>query len=270
MMIRPSSILDHYGKINAAYLHAFGKSGTEQLLRELNPKEDERILEIGFGTGATLVTLKSRFPRVHLSGLETSPLMLEKTKSRLRFCGLGSDIDIRLMDNPDYTGFADHSVDNIYLESVLAIQEDETLEHLIAEIHRLLKPGGRLVFNETVWLPEITDKEISTINEMCKREFGIIQSSGKYKTAADWKTMLEVHGFEVLHYKRIDPGATAGQEKGRRFPEFLSRIFTIIGKIGGKLNKQLRTEDIRYKNIMKNLYEDKQYMEGTIFTARLR
>jgi ubiquinone/menaquinone biosynthesis C-methylase UbiE len=262
-----TSILDYYGTLNAAYLHAFGEAATEQLVQELALTGEENVLEIGFGTGATLVKIKSRFPAVALCGVEYSPAMLAKATSRLRFCGLADQVELGLTTVGNRINYSDNTFDRIYCESVLAIQEDDTIKELIAEIHRLLKPNGMAAFNETIWLPEIQSAEIELINNICKREFGIIQSTGRYKTEHDWLRMLEQQGFTILKHEAVKPSRPT---KSSNRPEYLSRMFTIKGKIAGRLNRKLRAEKSRYAEISKTIFEDKKYMEGILISARCR
>ena len=48
---------------------------------------------------------------------------------------------------------------------------------MLDEFDRLLKSGGQLAFNETIWLPNQDPLKIKAFNESCLNHFGIIQLS---------------------------------------------------------------------------------------------
>ncbi|MEL7424941.1 MAG: class I SAM-dependent methyltransferase [Bacteroidota bacterium] len=131
-MIKPN-ILDWYSKLNTGFLHANGEQGTEQLLQQLSIKGREAILEYGFGTGATIVKLKSKYPELTLSGLDASRLMLRNAEQRLRFCGLGDQVHLFHTSERDKIGI--ETQDLVYVESVLAIQPS------IAELKNISGPS---------------------------------------------------------------------------------------------------------------------------------
>ena len=52
-----NQILNYLGKAHSDFIHAKGKLASNKLIELLGPKSKENILEVGFGTGATLVRL---------------------------------------------------------------------------------------------------------------------------------------------------------------------------------------------------------------------
>lgn len=57
--------------------------GRDQLLREMNVKPGETVLEVGCGTGRNLVILAKRHPNAHLFGLDASADMLEMADAKM-------------------------------------------------------------------------------------------------------------------------------------------------------------------------------------------
>ncbi len=208
-----NKILNYYGNINAAYLHACAEGGTEFLLQELDTKNNETILELGFGTGATLVKIKAKHPQINLYGLEASELMLQKAISRLKFCGLSKKIQLQKTNTSQRFPYSDSFFDKIYAESVLGIQETEEIDFILTEALRTLKPNGKLIINETIWLPSIEYNEIETINKTCKNTFGIIQANAEYYTTLKWEQLFKRIGFSKTESKAVKPATNCMSSK---------------------------------------------------------
>lgn len=190
-----NKLLDFFAAVHAPFLHARGYAGTLALLRVLQPVPGERILELGFGTGQTQVELLSHFPGLELHGAEKSPRMLATARRRFRFCGLRPNLLQRYETTLPYP---DGYFDAVFCESVLAIVPDAELPGLVAEIYRILKPGGRLCANESLWRQGTPPATIAEINKTCLAAFGLVQASGDYPYPADWQRLCETAGF-TLH-----------------------------------------------------------------------
>ncbi len=163
----PGGILDFYAETNAAYLHARGEAATEKLVALVNGQPGEKILEIGFGTASTLVHMAVAFPKTVFYGVDISPLMYKKAMARLRFCGLEKRCTLHKVQPGERLPFEDGFFDKIYVESVLGMQPGEQLAFAVEEIGRLLKPGGMLILNETIWLDHTTPGEMQAFNRAC-------------------------------------------------------------------------------------------------------
>ena len=108
----------------------------------------QRLLEIGCGIGTDL----ARFAG---GGAEVTGIDLSQTAIDLagkNFAGLGLTGDLRVADG-EHLDFPDASFDVVYGHGVL--QYAAAPERIIAEAHRVLKPGGRgifMVYNRISWL----------------------------------------------------------------------------------------------------------------------
>jgi ubiquinone/menaquinone biosynthesis C-methylase UbiE len=238
-------ILEYLGSTHAAFLHARGEVATGLLLSGINCQPGESVLEIGVGTGATLVKLAAGQPEIRIAGTDASRQMLQKATGRLAFCGLGNRIELVLMDHPDLLPFGDKSFDKVYAESVLAIQEGESLPALLLEIRRVLKPGGKLGLNETVWLPDVSGQEIEKVNAICKERFGIIQSNEKYPYPEDWKQLLLASGFKTVVMQDLSSVAP-GKRLPSNWKEALSLLYTGWGKIRTIGRRQRGMDDLAF------------------------
>lgn len=258
-----SQLLDYLAITHQPYLHAKGEIATEYLMQWLDCQPNEKVLEFGVGTGGTLVKAVSRYRDTRFFGVDFSEKMLEKTTDRLKFCQLFDLVELKKIDGKSLNYFTDSFFDKIYVESVLGIQDDETLKSILLEFHRILKPNGKLVLNETLWLENTNREIIFQFNEFAKKSFGIIQANTDYPYLKDWVSLLESSYFEVLKTEGVDSLKTDGLQ--RNFNEKLSKLFTILGGIYGKLF--FRKEFRKFEKASDSVQTNKQLMEGYLMIA---
>ncbi|XOV66529.1 MAG: class I SAM-dependent methyltransferase [Fluviicola sp.] len=259
----PHDILTYFGDSHAEFLHAHGLKSTTVLIQHLNCQPQESVLEIGFGTGATLVEVVSRFPQTTFFGWEESEKMFDTAQKRLKFCDLEDKVSLHLKEKHS---FGQGQFDTVYLESVLAIQSRESLEKLLSNIQSWLKPGGILICNETVWLPSVPISQINEINKRCLREFGIVQAIGDFPYAENWLQLFESFGFKMIQSNPIDQEIfSVAIEQNPA-----SKRFTRKGKIRSKLNPKAHKEWKKYKRVMQDIFpSETSFMEGWLFKMEL-
>ncbi|MBL0074279.1 MAG: class I SAM-dependent methyltransferase [Bacteroidetes bacterium] len=262
-------ILNYFGQINGAFIHARGRAATLKIIELLDCKPDESILELGFGTGATLTYLSSVYKHTGYTGYDASPVMFDAAVKRLKFCSADKNVKLKLIQPGQI--FPDHSnsFDKIFAESVLAIQENDQLKDVLVDLKRLLKHNGELIFNETIWLDSVSKEEAEKINLECKKAFGIIQANAKYTHLNNWTSLLKELGFEVelvFH---------ANSLKNQRFvypgswQVFLSELLTVQGKFKAVFSPKLTKEWKKFTHDMSQIIPPgRQYMEGVIIKAR--
>jgi arsenite methyltransferase len=107
---------------------------------ELELSSRDRVLEIGFGGGVTLATILDR--SAFVCGVDRSPLVVATAKRRFASAVAAGRADFRegsVEALPLETGAFDKvcTVNTVYFWS--------SLEGGFAEIHRVLRPGGRVV-----------------------------------------------------------------------------------------------------------------------------
>jgi ubiquinone/menaquinone biosynthesis C-methylase UbiE len=107
----------------------------ELLLSFLDPQPGERILDVGCGTGIFTVDVLKSGARV--TGIDLSAAMLARAVQRGgdHFAGLCADMCA--------LPFADNSFDRVF--SMTAIEFVADAARAIAELNRVVKPGGRVV-----------------------------------------------------------------------------------------------------------------------------
>ncbi|MDO3383394.1 malonyl-ACP O-methyltransferase BioC [Gilvimarinus algae] len=107
----------------------------ERLLSEL-PPEVETALDLGSGTGLFLGPLRERSGATTLVALDLAEGMLKHARRA------GRAADAWVCGDAESLPLAAESIDLVF--SSLAIQWCERLERLASELHRVLRPGGRL------------------------------------------------------------------------------------------------------------------------------
>lgn len=95
-----------------------------------------RILDAGCGAGPLFAQLRERGAVV--SGVDASAGMIERARLRL-----GQDADLRVADLADPLPFEDDTFDDVIASLVLHYLED--WGPALAEVRRVLRPGGRLI-----------------------------------------------------------------------------------------------------------------------------
>jgi demethylmenaquinone methyltransferase/2-methoxy-6-polyprenyl-1,4-benzoquinol methylase len=117
---------------------------TEIGLRELNIQEGEAVLEIGFGTGHSLVTLAQQAGITgKVSGIELSEGMLKVAGERLRKSGLSNRVELRRGDAASLP-FPDQVFDAVFMSFVLELFDTPELPLVLRECQRVLKSRGRM------------------------------------------------------------------------------------------------------------------------------
>lgn len=103
------------------------------------------VLEIAIGTGRNLPLYA---PDVELTGIDISPRMLER--ARRRADALGRTVELRVGD-AQALAFPDASFDTVVVTLGLCVVPDD--RRAVAEVHRVLRPGGRFLLLEHVCSP---------------------------------------------------------------------------------------------------------------------
>jgi malonyl-CoA O-methyltransferase len=144
-MPRNKSIRDAYDR-NAGRYEQHAALENEVCIRLLDRVAFKRsepgiVLDLGCGTGTGAAGLKKKFPKAQVIGLDFSTGMLFEAVRKSRLTR-----PIRFI-NADVTALplAQGSVDMVF--SNLAIMWLEETKTLFAEIRRVLKPGGMLLFS---------------------------------------------------------------------------------------------------------------------------
>lgn len=142
------------------------------LVKEINPKENEHILEFGFGTGQNLLLVQQENPKAKLEGLDIDPNVKAIAEHKLTKKEL--EIPLYLYDGNTFP-FANDTFDKVYSCLVFHQLDTETKQKCLKELHRVLKPNGQLII--AYWG--------KAKNILMRFTFGLVQLLDSFKTTND-------------------------------------------------------------------------------------
>jgi len=141
-----SAIRINYDRMSRFYDLFTGseKQFTELGLQMLNIQPGEIVLEIGFGTGQSLIALAhsaSETGKVH--GIDLSAGMFQVANEKVSRAGLSSRIDLQLGDATRLP-FRDDLFDAIFISFTLELFDASEIPLVLGECKRVLHEDGRL------------------------------------------------------------------------------------------------------------------------------
>ena len=168
---------------------------------ELGLRADDRVLDVGAGFGRHVYECARR--GAHVVALDYAADEVTQTRDTLAAMVTADEIPADrligvLRGDARSLPFPDHSFDTIITSEVLEhIQDDVTA---IAEMTRVLKPGGRFAGTVPAWFPEIVNWKLSDEYHAPKSAGGHVRIYTKTELAAKLRSAgLEVTGYHRAH-----------------------------------------------------------------------
>jgi ubiquinone/menaquinone biosynthesis C-methylase UbiE len=252
-------------RVGASHIHPFEKRATDILIKELKLNQGQKALEIGCGTGGTMVKIASRY-KVQLYGVDKLDEMLAAAETRIRLTGLSRRVCLFKGDIAALP-FDSGTLDRAYAESVLGILSSEKIEAVLDEVYRVLGEGGIFVLNDAIWKAAVSPEQVQAINGACLADFGLLQASEAAWSLEDWKEIFQRHGFRVRSFLIEDyiETATNAMQGGMNWREMVSEGVTRGYKMMAYLNRGLFAEKRKYDALLERHRDDGRYIESRIF-----
>jgi len=162
--------------------HSGGPGATDELLAMCHLADGATVLDVGCGIGVA-AAIMARERSCQVTAVDRSDAMLEWAKQRAAAAGVSYRIEFQHADL-DRLPFSSSSFDVVIAESVLSHVADQ--EAAIAELVRVVKPGGRVGINETFWIADPPAEHASEVQALGVTLLGSEQ----------WQALWEKSGLE--------------------------------------------------------------------------
>jgi len=188
-----TTYLDLEAALETPFVHPGGEVATAHVLTKLALASGALALDLGCGTGATAVEASRTGAAV--VGLDLRTAMLAAARRRRGSLRLvRADLDA-------FLPFDDAVFDAVWAESVVALLDPPAV---VAELVRVLRPGGRLALNERIWKPGTTTAEASRVNALSMRCFGIPAAAADPLDRDGWIGLLGRSGIDLEEVTAMD------------------------------------------------------------------
>jgi len=137
------------------FYDVFGKYGLRErlqkrVLKSVKFKRNWKVLDVGCGTGADSIMLKSKYPKMELYGIDADPKIIEIAKRKNREKRLGINFQLAFAEE---LPFKENSFDAAWCNLLLHHLPTDSKKQAIKEMYRVLKPEGKcflIIFSKPV------------------------------------------------------------------------------------------------------------------------
>ena len=143
---RPIDELTYRDLIPVSELHNRGKQATVDLARMAEIQPEHHVLDLGCGIGGPARTLVAEFG-CRVTGIDISDEFCTAARSLNELVGLFGNISIRTADALSLP-FEDESFDIVWTQHASMNIADK--QALFIEMHRVLRPGGKLALHDVL------------------------------------------------------------------------------------------------------------------------
>lgn len=173
----------------------------ELICRKLGLRPGQRLLDVGCGWG-TLVLHAARHYGVSAVGITVSHEQAELARERVAAEGLAGQVEIRI---EDYRDVSDGPFDAISSVGMFEHVGDAQRAAYLGHLHRLLRPGGRLL-NHQIGRPATRHSRLGrTANHVDRDGFihRFIFPDGALHEVGTLVSAIQAEGLEVRHLESL-------------------------------------------------------------------
>lgn len=213
------SVAGNYDLMNdlmSAGIHRIWKRHTVSVAA---PRPGQRVLDLAGGTGDLALAFARRVgPEGHVVLADINAAMLERGRDRLLDEGIAGNVDITQCD-AEALPFADASFDLVTI--AFGLRNVTHKEKALAEMYRVLRPGGRLLVLEFSRPAELLRPAYDLFSFSVLPALGklVANDSESYRYLAEsirmhpdqetLKAMFEAAGFERCAFENLTGGIAA-------------------------------------------------------------
>jgi ubiquinone/menaquinone biosynthesis C-methylase UbiE len=190
------------GRIAGSLFRKINREGIDWTIGLVEIQPTDHVLEIGFGPGYGIQQVARLAAQGRVAGVDFSKTMLDQASGRNAAAIASGNVELRLGDAATLL-YPDSSFHKVYATNVVYFWND--LQATFHEIHRVMKPGGRLA------LYFIAKKELI--------KYKLVTQTGLYQlyTGEEMVELLQRAGFQnarfVTKAERFRTGVCALGEK---------------------------------------------------------
>ena len=116
--------------------------GRDTLLRLAAPADNEAVLDVGCGTGTLALAIAESAPAATVTGIDPSPEMVERAQGKAAKERRHLTFQVAVVED---LPFGNESFDLVTSSLMWHHLTPELKQKAVAEVRRVLKPGGRLL-----------------------------------------------------------------------------------------------------------------------------
>jgi ubiquinone/menaquinone biosynthesis C-methylase UbiE len=119
----------------------------KELIDQVALRPDDRVLDIGCGTGVLATLIKRVHPGVHVTGLDPDPKALARGRRKAERASVSVQFDQGFSDELPYP---DASFDRVFSSFMFHHLREEDKLTTLREVRRVLAPGGSLQMMDVI------------------------------------------------------------------------------------------------------------------------
>lgn len=227
----------HGGYLNFGYWENGNKdylTAAETLIKKLGMmlelKEDSLLLDVACGMGGQDVVLAQNFPVKKITAFDLMFEHLHHAQKRIKKAGLENRIETK-QGTAINLPFEANSFSHVLC--VEGIVHFDTREKFFRECHRVLKPGGRVVFSDYVAKKEPSNALETFILKLVTKVWNIPFENAD--TPGRYKAKLEKTGFKDVIVHCVGENVIPGYCEEQNREECIQELVRIRGFFAGRI-----------------------------------
>lgn len=218
-----NGVVTEFGSANYAEWRTILNSHIAQISMQNSKREhgaaELAALDLGCGPGFFCTLLSSLGCKV--IGMDFSEKMIEQARTNVATYGVPERVSFRIGD-ASHTDFPNESFDLIVMRNVTWLMQDPLAA--FKEWHRILRPGGRLVFFDANWYRYLVDEETDSERRCDQADPAKLGWADNTKATQDEEAECEAIARELPMTAKLRPKWDVRALKNAGFKEAQSDV----------------------------------------------